>query len=289
MEEKMKAYEVLFSSPEHPGKSVFLQPMSKTDPSLFYSDDTKDAERGTIGHLRMDMGSSGNEFWTTWWPHNANRLNGEAFRQELDAVVNAMRADHGPLHSLSDMKKFCRSFSEHAVLEANYCFGFTLETDDFQYMLRLTPSSGNYSYLYCYSKSEQQAYMNASTSGLNHSMHDENNNSVEIREHLEDGESKQFIEQIMAETKAMEEEKKRIVDALPEDKQRIVHAMETAGFEYGPLSHSSIDPYVFYSATNSYPLSFQTWEEVYEWIDAAQLKDEPGLRERVQSVLHPER
>ena len=93
----------------------------------------------------------------------------------------------------------------------------------------------------------------------------------------------------MADIKSMEEKTKLIVDALPEDKQRIIHAMETAGFEYRPLSPSGADDHVFYSVTDSYPISFQNWDEAYEWIDSAQLKDEPGLREKVQAVLHPDR
>ncbi len=112
---------------------------------------------------------------------------------------------------------------------------------------------------------------------------------VEIRDRLENGESNRFVEQVMADVKSMEEKTKLIVDALPEDRQRIIHAMETAGFEYRPLSPSGADDHVFYSVTDSYPISFQNWDEAYDWIDSAQLKDEPGLREKVQAVLHPDR
>lgn len=112
---------------------------------------------------------------------------------------------------------------------------------------------------------------------------------VEIKERLENGESNRFVEQVLANVKSMEEKTKLIIDALPEDRQRIIRAMETAGFEYRPLSPSGADNHVFYSVTDSYPISFQNWDEVYEWIDSAQLKDEPSLREKVQAVLHPDR
>ena len=135
-----------------------LQPLDKSDVDLVYSDEKKDAERGTVGHLRMDTGSSGKEFWTTWWPHNDNKLNKEPFRNDLDRVVDALREAGGPLHSLTDMQNFCRKFGESAALDSGRSFGFKLETDDHQYMLRLTPHRGEYSYLYCYDKAAQREH-----------------------------------------------------------------------------------------------------------------------------------
>ena len=69
----------------------------------------------------------------------------------------------------------------------------------------------------------------------------------------------------------------------------IVDAMQTAGFFYDPLSTSALDPLIFRSGdlTGGYPLSFKTWDEAYAFIDGAELKDTPGLREQVQASLHP--
>lgn len=36
---------------------------------LFYSDKERDAALGTIGHLRIDFGRSGEEFNCTWFDH----------------------------------------------------------------------------------------------------------------------------------------------------------------------------------------------------------------------------
>ncbi len=44
---------------------------------------------------------------------------------------------------------------------------------------------------------------------------------------------------------------------------------------------------VFTAGKNGYPLTFETWEQAYERIDNAQLKDTPGLRGQVQAILHP--
>ena len=139
-------------------KRFVVSPAKAEEKELFYSEEMKDAQHGTIGHLRMDTGSSGKEFWTTWWPHNGNALTTEKFSNELDEVVNAMRGPGGPLHSLMDMQNFCRRFGGDAVVEEGRSYGFKLDTEDFRYMFRLTPSRGDYSYLYCYDKAAQREF-----------------------------------------------------------------------------------------------------------------------------------
>lgn len=49
-----------------------LRPASIEEAGLFYSqmDEAEDAVLGTVGHIRMDFGASGKEFYHTWWPHN---------------------------------------------------------------------------------------------------------------------------------------------------------------------------------------------------------------------------
>ena len=139
-------------------KKAQIVPAGADEKNLFYSAEAKDAQHGTVGHLRMDTGSSGKEFWSSWWPHNGNTLTSEKFSKELDEVVNTMREPGGPLHSLQDMQGFCRKYGGDAVVEEGRSYGFKLETEDFQYMLRLTPFRGDYSYLYCYDKAAQREY-----------------------------------------------------------------------------------------------------------------------------------
>ena len=85
-------------------------------------------------------------------------------------------------------------------------------------------------------------------------------------------------------------EKKAVVDTLSEQEQTIVHAMETAGFMFTPQAanpglHENL---VFAAGENGYPLTFENWTQAYEWIDRAELRDTPGLREQVQQILHPD-
>ena len=66
---------------------VQLRPASIEEAGLFYSelDEKQDEALGTVGHIRMDFGSGGKEFWHTWWPHNEDRFNTLEFKEELQA------------------------------------------------------------------------------------------------------------------------------------------------------------------------------------------------------------
>ena len=92
-----------------------------------------------------------------------------------------------------------------------------------------------------------------------------------------------------AEVKAWEAEqaakKQAVIDALSTREKIIVQAMETAGFLFTLWEGRS--EITFSAGEFGYPSVFKTWDEAYEWINEAQLKDTPGLREQVQAILHP--
>ena len=101
-------------------------------------------------------------------------------------------------------------------------------------------------------------------------------------------EHSKFIADVEAWEKQQAEEKQAAVNALPEEHQRIVQAMETAGFLYDPhTSNPGLREILVFRDASGYPLTFETWEQVYEQIDRAELRDTPGLREQVQAILHP--
>lgn len=138
-------------------KKFDWKPVEQEKINWLYSDDKEDAKRGCIGHLRGDFGS-GKEFWTSWFPHN-DELNQKPFRNELDDVVNAMRVKDGLLRDLTSMSHECYE-QKGTVLDSSYrSFGFQLETKNFEYYLRCTPSRGDYNfYLYCWDKNAQREY-----------------------------------------------------------------------------------------------------------------------------------
>lgn len=91
--------------------------------TMFYSDCSPELREACVGHLRMDFGRGGSEFYTTWWG-NENELNTNVFRQELDDVINALRKD-GLLKNRSEMMNFC---SENSHLPLGESRGFVVET-----------------------------------------------------------------------------------------------------------------------------------------------------------------
>ena len=74
-----------------------------------------------------------------------------------------------------------------------------------------------------------------------------------------------------------------------EDEQRAFDAMVKAGFRYDEsASNAWTKENIVFRDAIDYPITFENWNQVYEWIDGAELKDTPGLREEVQKILHPE-
>ena len=83
-----------------------IRPARPDETGLFYTPHPEeDRRRGTIGHVRMDFGRSGNEFWHTWWPRGPEELNSPVFKAELQEVVDTMREN--VLKSRFSMERFC--------------------------------------------------------------------------------------------------------------------------------------------------------------------------------------
>lgn len=137
-------------------RKFILRPASPDEAGLFYSMEETDAEMGTVGHLRMDFGRGGDEFWSTWWPHNGDELNTPAFKAELGEFVNEMRRV-GPLQSRSAMSSCCYELG--GKISDNH-HGFVAESEHYRYCLRCFPRQGEYDgYLYIYDKRQQEMAM----------------------------------------------------------------------------------------------------------------------------------
>ena len=137
--------------------AVQLRPASVEEAGLFYSqvEEDRDWHSGTVGHVRMDFGHGGKEFWHTWWPHNQDQFNTPEFKETLQTVVDALRRD-GPLKDLSAMRSYCQQYGG-AITEDGENFGYIAETEHYQFCLRCTPVPGHYQgYLYCYDKRQQE-------------------------------------------------------------------------------------------------------------------------------------
>lgn len=144
-----------------------LRPASSTESGLFYAlPPERDEELGAIGHVRIDFGYRGQEFWHTWWPRGPEELNTPEFKDELAKVVNDLRL--GVLKDLSSMRRYCLGRESGAITGGSCCqnYGFVLETDRYLYRLRCNPAEGDYqAYLGCFDKQAQKQEMGLTEKG----------------------------------------------------------------------------------------------------------------------------
>ena len=145
---------------------IQLRPASIEEAGLFYSqvEEERDLQAGTVGHVRMDFGQGGREFWHTWWPHNEDRFNTPEFKAELQEFVDALRVD-GPLKNLSSMSSYC--YKNGGIITADgRNYGYIAETEHYRFCLRCNPTLGDYQgYLYCYDKRKQEMAQENKTVG----------------------------------------------------------------------------------------------------------------------------
>ena len=85
---------------------LHIRPARPEEAGLFYTPHPEEDKRlGTVGHVRMDFGRSGNEFWHTWWPRGPEELNSPVFKAELQEVVDTLR--ESVLKNRFAMERFC--------------------------------------------------------------------------------------------------------------------------------------------------------------------------------------
>ena len=133
---------------------VRLEPVqTEAEELLFYTDKLKDEQNGCIGHLRIDFGSDGNGFYSSWFEHENSPEDEAYFKSEFDSVVNKLRET--VLKSRKDMRDYCRGKDDCRNTHSYYddCWGFRLLTQNYAYYIRCTPCEGDYeSYIYVYDR-----------------------------------------------------------------------------------------------------------------------------------------
>lgn len=144
--------------PDNPIK-FDVRPAAPEEAGLFYAlPPEQDEELGTIGHVRIDFGREGDEFWHSWWPRGPEGLNTPEFKEELGQVVGLLR--RGVLKDFSSMLRWCHLHGGEisgGMLGQNY--GYVLETERYRYCLRCNPVRGDYqAYLSCFDLREQELH-----------------------------------------------------------------------------------------------------------------------------------
>lgn len=147
-----------------------IRPMTGDERLYCYSQSQQlMVQTGCIGHLRGDMGSNGEQFFSTWEDHQAH-LKTDEFKAEFDDVVNALRFDmeyNGALKNRRSLANFCWDNPGSRLVPGEDDFGFRVDTENYSYLLRLNPNRGMYNiYCYCYQREWLDNHLQNAAKGI---------------------------------------------------------------------------------------------------------------------------
>ena len=146
-------------TPQERGRKIMtdftLRPLTVPERKYTYAQSSQlQGQTGNIGYLRGDFGSSGDQFYTTWFDTRPQWKSDE-FKRDLDDVINALRSEeYGLLQSRSQMVRYGRE-SKESEMQGAYTteFGFRADTEKYAFVLRCNPTRGDYNfYCLCYVK-----------------------------------------------------------------------------------------------------------------------------------------
>ena len=156
LREFCEMHQILYSAEK---EQFHIRPARPEEAGLFYTPHPEEDKRlGTVGHVRMDFGRSGNEFWHTWWPRGPEELNSPVFKGELQEVVDTLR--ESVLKNRFAMERFC--YARGGKISGGWTqnYGYIVETEHYRYCLRCNPSPGDYNgYLTAYDLDVQRQNM----------------------------------------------------------------------------------------------------------------------------------
>ena len=87
-----------------------MRPASADEAEAFFAQmPEQDRQMGAIGHVRIDFGMDGDEFWHTWHPRGEESLNSDAFRGDYHAYLtcfdlNVQRENLAKENAFSDRR-----------------------------------------------------------------------------------------------------------------------------------------------------------------------------------------
>lgn len=147
-----------------------LRPMSKEEMLYCYAQSQQiSMQTGLIGHLRGDMDSTGQGFFTTFFDFRSS-LKTDEFKAEFDTVINSLRNDpeyRQCLGNRSKLSSFCYAHPESRIQRDRDDYGFRVNTDAYSYLVRLNPNRGEYNfYVYCYKRENLDRHMKQAERGI---------------------------------------------------------------------------------------------------------------------------
>lgn len=121
---------------------------------------------GLIGHLRADMDSDGNGFFSSWEDYR-KELKTDEFKDEFDKVINLLREEGDILYNRKSLAKYCYSSPQAKMNNEQDYYGVRVDTEKYAYLCRLNPNKGEYNlYCYCYIKDWLDKHIRSAEKGI---------------------------------------------------------------------------------------------------------------------------
>ena len=121
---------------------------------------------GLIGHLRADMDSDGNGFFSSWEDYR-KELKTDEFKDEFDKVINSLREEGDILYNRKSLAKYCHSSPQAKMNNELDYYGVRVDTEKYAYLCRLNPNKGEYNlYCYCYIKDWLDKHIRSAEKGI---------------------------------------------------------------------------------------------------------------------------
>lgn len=121
---------------------------------------------GLIGHLRADMDSDGNGFFSSWEDYR-KELKTDEFKDEFDKVINSLREEGDILYNRKSLAKYCYSSPQAKMNNEHDYYGVRIDTEKYAYLCRLNPNKGEYNlYCYCYIKNWLDKHIRSAEKGI---------------------------------------------------------------------------------------------------------------------------
>lgn len=123
-------------------------------------------QTGLIGHLRADMDTDGNGFFSSWFDFR-EELKTDKFKAEFDDVINSLREEGDILHNRRALAKYCYCTPQSRMREEPGYYGVRVDTEKYAYLLRLNPDRGEYNlYCYCYRRDWLDQHLKDAEKGI---------------------------------------------------------------------------------------------------------------------------
>ena len=121
---------------------------------------------GLIGHLRADMDSDGNGFFSSWEDYR-KELKTDEFKDEFDKVINSLREEGDILYNRKSLAKYCYSSPQAKMNNEQDYYGVRVDTEKYAYLCRLNPNKGEYNlYCYCYIQDWLDKHIRSAEKGI---------------------------------------------------------------------------------------------------------------------------